>query len=106
MKSQSDTEPNVFVQSRGKTQANYHIAQVEKPDQDGTMKLVWEYDYIEVIKTDRESLIRALMKTQYDIEDEIALVNNKINGDAEGISDYNTYQQYRSDVDVIVNGMI
>jgi len=47
MKAQSDTQPEKFVKSNGKTQVNYNIQQVERTDEKGT-RLGYEYDYVEI----------------------------------------------------------
>lgn len=47
MKAQSDTIPESFVKSNGKTQVNYNILPVSKTDEKGT-RTVFEYDYVEI----------------------------------------------------------
>lgn len=47
MKAQSDTIPESFVKSNGKTQVNYNILPVSKTDENGT-RTVYEYDYVEI----------------------------------------------------------
>lgn len=42
---QSDTEPDDFIKSRGKTQVLYNKKQVEITDDQGT-RLMWTYDYV------------------------------------------------------------
>lgn len=47
MKAQSDTHPAEQIMSRGKTQVNYNVHEIEISDEQGT-RTAWEYDYIEI----------------------------------------------------------
>ena len=44
----SDTKPAKFVKSRGKTQVNYDIHQVDIVDIDGETRKIWQYEYVEI----------------------------------------------------------
>jgi len=44
----SDTKPVKFVRSRGKTQINYNIHQVDIVDIDGKTHKIWQYEYVEI----------------------------------------------------------
>jgi len=44
----SDTKPAKFVKSRGKTQVNYNIHQVDIVDIDGEIRQIWQYEYVEI----------------------------------------------------------
>ncbi len=44
----SDTKPTKFVKSRGKTQVNYNIHQVDVVDIDGRTHKIWQYEYVEI----------------------------------------------------------
>ena len=44
----SDTRPAKFVKSRGKTQVNYNIHQVDVVDIDGETRKIWQYEYVEI----------------------------------------------------------
>ena len=44
----SDTKPVKFVKSRGKTQVNYNIHQVDIVDIDGETRKIWQYEYVEI----------------------------------------------------------
>ncbi|HEB37362.1 MAG TPA: hypothetical protein ENI14_01700 [Thermoplasmatales archaeon] len=44
----SDTKPAKFVKSRGKTQVNYNIHQVDIVDIDGETRQIWQYEYVEI----------------------------------------------------------
>ena len=46
LKAQSDKLPQEFVKSRGKTQANYNVREVEMTDEAGKPKTVYEYTYV------------------------------------------------------------
>ncbi len=47
MKAQSDTIPESFVKSNGKTQVNYNIQSIVKIDEKGT-RTIYIYDYVEI----------------------------------------------------------
>ena len=44
----SDIKPAKFVKSRGKTQVNYNIHQVDIVDIDGETRKIWQYEYVEM----------------------------------------------------------
>ena len=44
----SDIKPIKFVKSRGKTQVNYNIHQVDIVDIDGGTRKIWQYEYVEI----------------------------------------------------------
>ena len=44
----SDIKPAKFVKSRGKTQVNYNIHQVDVVDIDGETRKIWQYEYVEI----------------------------------------------------------
>ena len=48
MQASSDTKPAKFVRSRGKTQVNYNIHQVDVKDIDGKSRKIWQYEYVEI----------------------------------------------------------
>jgi len=48
MQASSDTRPAKFVKSRGKTQVNYNIRQVDVEDIDGKSRKIWKYEYVEI----------------------------------------------------------
>ena len=48
MQANSDTRPTKFVKSRGKTQVNYNIHQVDVVDIDGGYCKIWQYEYVEI----------------------------------------------------------
>jgi hypothetical protein len=103
MKAQADNRPETTVKSNGKIQYNFNIKAVEKVDElKGTTHTVFEYEYVEVENTDRNTLVRAMMKDKYSIEDELALINNKFKGDPNGNIEYEDYQTYRQNVKLLV----
>lgn len=77
----------------GKTkQVNFNVAEKE---QEGIV--MYEYDTIIVDKLDYSHIVRKLISNRYNIEDELALINNHI-ADPEMYEDrYNEYQSYRAD---------
>ncbi|HDK25960.1 MAG TPA: hypothetical protein ENG48_02555 [Candidatus Atribacteria bacterium] len=44
----SDTKPEKFVKSRGRTQVNYNIHQIDIVDIDGETRKIWQYEYVEI----------------------------------------------------------
>ena len=44
----SNTKPAKFVKSRGKTQVNYNIHQVDIVDIDDETRRIWQYEYVEI----------------------------------------------------------
>jgi len=48
MQASSDIKPAKFVKSRGKTQVNYNIHQVDVKDIDGKSRKIWQYEYVEI----------------------------------------------------------
>jgi len=99
MKANSDTLPKKFEKSNNKIQFRYNITEVEKLDETtGKSRTCWYYDYVEVNKTDRDTLIKAMIHDKFSIDDEIALINNKFKGDVKGNDEYAEYQNYRDTV--------
>jgi hypothetical protein len=94
MKANSETMPVAFIKSKGKTFFNFNIVESQKTDEAGT-RTVFNYEYIEVENKNRDSLIRAIMRDKYTVDDEIALLNNKFRGKAKDITDYDDYQAFR-----------
>ena len=48
MQASSDTKPAKFIKSRGKTQVNYNIHQVDIVDIDDETRRIWQYEYVEI----------------------------------------------------------
>ena len=94
MKANSNNHPGEFTKSRGKRFFNFNIIQSEKTDEHGT-RTVFDYDQVEIAGTDKNSKIRAIIRDKYSIDDEIALINNKLkNKDID--SEYDEYQTFRA----------
>lgn len=62
-----------------------------------------QFDAVELDKPERDSAIFALIGLKYSVSSEIALINNRIIGDAEDIVMFDAYQQFRNDVKAIVD---
>ncbi len=62
-KAQSDTQPSNFVESRGKTQANFNIEQIEITDEQGPHQ-IWQCDYVEIEGTVTKAKLLAAMDTE------------------------------------------
>ncbi|MCD4760870.1 hypothetical protein K8R42_03160 [bacterium] len=59
-KAQSDTIPPAQIMSRGRTQVNYNVQEVEITDDQGT-RTAYEYDYVEITgKVTRTKVMAAM----------------------------------------------
>ncbi len=68
IKGQSDTQPENQVQSRGKTQVNFNIQQVEITNEQGT-RLIYQYDFVEVEgKVTKSKVLAAMDKAQLEVD--------------------------------------
>ncbi|HDK28003.1 MAG TPA: hypothetical protein ENG48_13060 [Candidatus Atribacteria bacterium] len=65
----SDTKPAKFVKSRGKTQVNYNIHQVDILDIDGKSRKIWQYEYVEVEGSVTKAKFKEALRKQ-DLEKE------------------------------------
>ena len=86
----------------GKTkQVNFNVS--EKL-QEGVV--MYEYDTVTVEKLDYSHIVRKLISKRYNIEDELALINNHI-ADPEMYEDrYNEYQSYRADCKLLATQIL
>lgn len=105
MKAQSDTKPDKFIKSRGKIQFNFNIVEKLVEDKYKT-RSVFEYDYVEVENTEKNTLINAVISNKYSKADEIAFINNKFRGEQGDIIEYNDYNNYRTEVKQIVDDLL
>ena len=97
MKANSDNRPETFVKSRNKLFFNFNIIESEKTDEHGT-RTVFDYDSVEVENQDRDSIIKAIIRDRYSIDDEIALINNKFKAADKEDPEHDAYQAFRYDV--------
>jgi hypothetical protein len=71
MKANSGTMPERIVKGRGKAQYNYNIKQVTVEEPDGTPRIGYEYDYVEITgKITKAKIVRALEDSKLDSEEE------------------------------------
>jgi len=105
MKAQSDTKPDKFIKSRGKIQFNFNIIEKLVEDEYQTRN-IFEYDYVEIENTERNTLINAVISNKYSKADEIAFINNKFRGKSEDIIEYNEYNNYRAEAKQIVDDLL
>jgi hypothetical protein len=71
MEAQSDTKPERFIKSRGKTQFAYNIHQVTIEDPESKIRTVFEYDYVEIEnKITKAKIIKALEDAELELEEE------------------------------------
>jgi len=100
MKVNADHKPDVFTESREHIFHNYNIVESSKTDEmtDET-RTVFDYDSVEVKSKSKEDVIKAVMAENYSLEDEIALINNKLIGETEEHNqEYAEYQAKRDQV--------
>jgi len=97
MKANSNNHPGTFTESRENLQYNYNIIQSEVTDEQGT-RTVFNYDYVEVKSKSKTDIIKAVMRNKYSLEDEIALINNKLGGKAKHLIEYDAYTAVRDSV--------
>lgn len=97
MKVNSDHAPNQFTESREKLFFNFNIVESEKTDEQGLIRTVFDYESVEVKDKSRNSLIKAVIKNTYSLEDEIALINNN------DVVEYAAYQDFRTDVKAMID---
>ena len=65
----SDIKPAKFVKSRGRTQVNYNIHQVDIVDIDGEIRKIWQYEYVEIEGSVTKAKFKEALRKQ-DLEKE------------------------------------
>jgi hypothetical protein len=96
MKVNSDHSPKQFTKSKGKLFFNYNIVESEKTDENET-RTVFDYDSVEVKNKDKNTIIAAIMRDRYSIDEEFALINNKFKlGKID--PEYDDYQSTRDSI--------
>jgi hypothetical protein len=68
-KAQSDTHPPDQIKSRGKTQVNYNVHEIEVEDPEGGTRTAYEYDYVEVAGQVTKAKVLAAMEAE-ELEDD------------------------------------
>jgi len=68
MKANSNHHPTSFTKSKGKVYFNSNIIESEKTDEYGT-RTVYDYDYVEITKENKEEIILAAIVDGNDAED-------------------------------------
>ncbi len=100
MKANANHKPERFTKSHGKLFYNYNIIQSKEIEKE---EASFNYEYVEVLDKEKASIINAIMRAKYTINDEIALINNKFRGEAKDLTDYDDYQAERIRVKEIAN---
>jgi len=101
MRANSDIRPETFIKSKERTQFNYNIIETTKEDMDGTERVSFDYDYIEIVgDVTRDKLIIAMIADKYSKDDELALLHNKMIG--KDTDEYDAYIAFRAGVKIIV----
>ena len=92
-------QPAIVNLGNGKYQFIYNQQEVQRDEE-----TFWEYDYVEVDKVDKATIIQAIIHKSYSLDDEVALINNYNQGLK--IEEYEAYQQFRNDVKSIINELL
>jgi len=98
MKANSNDNPGIFTHSRGKLFFNFNIVEAEKTEEDGSTRVVFDYEYIEVRSKDHGDIIEGVIRDKYSMSDEIALINNNADGTAAHLAEYQAYLGFRQSV--------
>ena len=106
MKVQSDHIPEPFVKSRGKTQVNYNIREVEITDEmDSKTRTAYEYDMVEIEgDVTRDKIVSAILTAEHSIDEQLAILYNKMM--SKDVAEYDAYQNRRAEVKQIVDDML
>ncbi len=95
MKGNSDTYPEIIVNSNNKTQIRYDIAEVTKKDMEGESRISFDFEYIEIEgELTRPKIIDAIIESVHTKDGELALINNEIKNP--GTPEYAEYQLLRT----------
>lgn len=96
MKAQSDTHPPAQIKSRGKTQVNFNVREVEITDEiDSKPRTAYEYDVVIIEgEVTRDKIVSAILTAEHSIDAQVAIVLNKMNG--KSITEYTAYQAKRT----------
>lgn len=105
MKANSNNHPGEYTKSKGKLFFNFNITESQKTDEHGT-RTNFDYEYVEVDSKDKDSIIKAIMRDGYTIDDEIAMINNKFKAGAKEDLEYDSYQAFRAAVKLIAESAI
>jgi len=104
MRANANYKPEQFTKSHGKLFYNYNIIQsMEVDEETGEKRTSFNYEYVEVVDKTKASIINAIMRDKYTVNDEIAFINNKFRGETKDLIDYDDYQAERVKVKNIVN---
>ncbi|MDA3790504.1 MAG: hypothetical protein PF503_18680 [Desulfobacula sp.] len=95
MKVNSGHTPDKFTSSKGKLFYNFSIVESEKTDETGT-RTSFDYESVEVKDKKKSTVIAAIMRDRYSIDEEFALVNNKFKNKDNADLEYDDYQAMRS----------
>ena len=95
MKSSSDHNPEVTIQSNNRTQVRYNIVPFTRAMMDREQS-GYDFDYVEISgDLTRAKIIDAIIRDKCSISEEFALINNKLKNKDEVDSEYNEYQELR-----------
>lgn len=93
MKGNSNSKPLAIEVIGEKVQVRWNIVRNDRINQlEGKTVESWDFDYVNT-DPDRDSMIRAILKTKYPlVDDEIAIINNK-ESKPEVYSDYQSFRE-------------
>jgi len=106
MKSQSDTEPLLFIEAQGGMLINFNISQKTKENITG---IITYYDYEQVkveLNPSRSDIVSAIIRSAYTHDDEIACINNLNIGSQKYIDEYAAYQAVRDAAKLIADEVL
>ena len=96
MKSSSDHNPEVTIQSNNRTQVRYNVVPFTRAMMDREQS-GYDFEYVEIRgPLTRAKIIDAIIRDKCSISEEFALINNKLKNKDEVDSEYNEYQELRA----------
>ena len=95
MKSSSDHNPEVTIQSNNRTQVRYNVVPFTRAMMDREQS-GYDFEYVEISgDLTKAKIIDAIIRDKCSISEEFALINNKLKNKDEVDSEYNEYQELR-----------
>ena len=106
MKAQSTEIPAPQIKSRGKTQINYNVREVEiTDDMSGKTRTAYEYDMVEIEgDVTRDKIVSAILTAEHSIDEQLAILYNKMM--SKDIEEYDAYQNRRAEVKQIADELL
>lgn len=103
MKVYSDNQPLAYDVSGNELRIHWNIVEVAAPDIDGAPRMQWEADEALAFTYDTRSLlISKIIRSEYSVDDEFALINNR----DEKPEQYAEFQAFRAQAKALADGWI